>query len=472
MQEDDKQAAQGNGPWGWIGGLAAGLAVVAAVWYLAFPSMPPGPTSEVGKVSVAAPEPSPEPSPAKKTEAGEPAVPAPAPAEPGSDQADAGAAPSPDTPQAQASPPSAASADATAEPASPVAAAAPDLPVFDTVRAEADGSVLVAGNAPIASKLSILVDGAKVADADVDALGKFAAFLGLGASANPRILTLAATLPDGQVLHSSQNVILEPTPEPAPEVTVATNGATTGAAAPATATDEPALPDMPAAVVAPEPPAPLIADANGVRKITPEAPVSDILIDTIGYDRFGNVDVAGRGAASAFARLYLDNVEVATAPISDLGQWQIKLNGITAGVYTMRVDQIDAAGKVTSRISTPFQREEPQKIAEAQSEPATATDSGVTEASNTDAAMATGQATPSATTATSAAQPAPTASVDQVTSASIITVQPGFTLWGIARSSYGDGLLYVRVYEANKDHIRDPDLIYPGQVFTVPAAGQ
>ncbi|MBS0564700.1 MAG: LysM peptidoglycan-binding domain-containing protein, partial [Proteobacteria bacterium] len=51
----------------------------------------------------------------------------------------------------------------------------------------------------------------------------------------------------------------------------------------------------------------------------------------------------------------------------------------------------------------------------------------------------------------------------------IITVQPGFTLWGIARKSYGDGFLYVRVYEANKDQIRDPDLIYPGQVFTVPS---
>jgi len=47
-------------------------------------------------------------------------------------------------------------------------------------------------------------------------------------------------------------------------------------------------------------------------------------------------------------------------------------------------------------------------------------------------------------------------------------VQPGFTLWGIARDSFGDGVLYVQVYEANRDKIRDPDLIYPGQVFTIP----
>ena len=51
---------------------------------------------------------------------------------------------------------------------------------------------------------------------------------------------------------------------------------------------------------------------------------------------------------------------------------------------------------------------------------------------------------------------------------SLITVQPGNTLWGIAREKYGEGLLYVRVFEANTDRIRNPDLIYPGQIFTVP----
>ncbi|MBE0554368.1 MAG: LysM peptidoglycan-binding domain-containing protein, partial [Rhodobacteraceae bacterium] len=51
-----------------------------------------------------------------------------------------------------------------------------------------------------------------------------------------------------------------------------------------------------------------------------------------------------------------------------------------------------------------------------------------------------------------------------------VTVQPGFTLWGIAKENFGDGVLYVQVYEANRDKIRDPDLIYPGQVFTIPGA--
>ncbi|WP_054300936.1 LysM peptidoglycan-binding domain-containing protein, partial [Gemmobacter sp. LW-1] len=49
-----------------------------------------------------------------------------------------------------------------------------------------------------------------------------------------------------------------------------------------------------------------------------------------------------------------------------------------------------------------------------------------------------------------------------------VTVQPGFTLWRIARENFGDGVLYVKVFDANKDQIRNPDLIYPGQVFLIP----
>ena len=48
------------------------------------------------------------------------------------------------------------------------------------------------------------------------------------------------------------------------------------------------------------------------------------------------------------------------------------------------------------------------------------------------------------------------------------TVVPGSTLWAIASETYGDGVLYVRVFEANRDKIRNPDLIYPGQIFDLP----
>ncbi len=46
--------------------------------------------------------------------------------------------------------------------------------------------------------------------------------------------------------------------------------------------------------------------------------------------------------------------------------------------------------------------------------------------------------------------------------------QPGQNLWRIARSTYGRGVRYTVIYAANRDTIRDPRLIYPGQVFAVP----
>ena len=48
------------------------------------------------------------------------------------------------------------------------------------------------------------------------------------------------------------------------------------------------------------------------------------------------------------------------------------------------------------------------------------------------------------------------------------TVKKGDTLWGIAKKYLGNGALYTKIYEANKSKISNPNLIYVGQVFTIP----
>ena len=48
------------------------------------------------------------------------------------------------------------------------------------------------------------------------------------------------------------------------------------------------------------------------------------------------------------------------------------------------------------------------------------------------------------------------------------TVAPGDSLWAIAGQFYGDGAQYPRLFEANRDQIDNPDLIFPGQVLRVP----
>jgi len=49
------------------------------------------------------------------------------------------------------------------------------------------------------------------------------------------------------------------------------------------------------------------------------------------------------------------------------------------------------------------------------------------------------------------------------------TVKSGDCLWAIAKKFYGDGSKYTKIYNANKDKIKNPNLIYVGQVFIIPS---
>jgi len=49
------------------------------------------------------------------------------------------------------------------------------------------------------------------------------------------------------------------------------------------------------------------------------------------------------------------------------------------------------------------------------------------------------------------------------------TVKKGDNLWTLAKKFYGSGADYTKIYEANKGTIgKNPNLIYPGQTFTIP----
>ena len=170
----------------------------------------------------------------------------------------------------------------------------------------------------------------------------------------------------------------------------------------------------------------IVVDATGARVLGPGPQVMDrVALDAITYDAEGAVQLAGRAPEDGTLQVYVDNRPVTTGPVGARGDWRLTLPDIDPGTYTLRIDELGPDGTVASRVETPFRREAPQDVA----------------------ALRTGDGTATITTQ---------------------TVQPGNTLWAIARENFGDGFLYVRVFEANADQIRDPDLIYPGQVFVIP----
>jgi nucleoid-associated protein YgaU len=260
------------------------------------------------------------------------------------------------------------------------------------------------------------------------------------------------------------------------------------------------------------------------------------MIDTITYTPEGEVQVGGRGDAGSVLRVYLDNSERLTLQVPEDGRWVTTLPDTPPGIYALRVDQLDAAGKVTSRFETPFKREtiealaevagaaatldeseaesetaialsepapesvpepvaEPEPAVPAVEEPAPLSDPAPEAASDlapesvtepvqetvvappeptTEIAIAPAATAPPETEPQMAELPAPDPLADTappvIPPPVTVTAQPGFTLWGIAQERYGNGVLYVQVLDANRDKIKDPDLIYPGQVFSVPEA--
>ena len=192
------------------------------------------------------------------------------------------------------------------------------------------------------------------------------------------------------------------------------------------------------ALASPSTPAVLAITQDGVKIIqpaiaadTPPKVIFNVALDAITYEPSGEVILRGRAIGqgdNGFVQVYVDDAPVSRLPIDENGTWYGDLPGVDTGVYTLRIDEIDGSGKVVSRIETPFLREDPSDVI---------------------AAMAEDVANQNFTVATR-------------------TVQPGSTLWAIAEERYGYGILYLKVFEANRDRIRNPDLIYPGQVFTVP----
>jgi LysM repeat protein len=149
---------------------------------------------------------------------------------------------------------------------------------------------------------------------------------------------------------------------------------------------------------------------------TPNARSGSLSLDTAELGDDGKLMLSGHATPGATVQLYADNQSVGTATADAGGKWSsVSPHPQAAGKIELRVDELGAGGTVAQRVAAPF---EPQ----------------------TAAAIPTGP----------------------------YKVEAGNSLWVIARKTYGKGLQYTVIFGANKSHIRDPNLIYPGQVITLP----
>jgi len=144
----------------------------------------------------------------------------------------------------------------------------------------------------------------------------------------------------------------------------------------------------------------------------------EVAVAAVDYDDAGDLALSGTAPPGGTVQVYVDNELIGRATADEQGRWTLTPDRkVDPGSYRLRVDQVAPDGKVLARSQIPFVRGEP---------------------------------------------------LTGLPPGRVIIIQPGDYLWRIARERYGAGFQYTLIYEANRAQIRDPDLIFPGQIFMVP----
>ncbi|MCH7937580.1 MAG: LysM peptidoglycan-binding domain-containing protein [Proteobacteria bacterium] len=277
-------------------------------------------------------------------------------------------------------------------------------PSFDVVRVEPGGDAVMAGRAQPGSTVVIMADGKPIGEVTADERGEWVFVPTAPLKPGSRELSLEMRLPGGKPV-ASEDVVVLVVPERYKDVAGRPVGEPQGAGGGALALKMPRSGG-----------ASTVMQTPGGRAV--EAPLG-LTVDTLDYDDKGRLAISGHAAPGARVNVYLDNGFIGRAEAGADGIWRLSPDvRIKPGLYTLRADRVDNAGKVAARVSMPFSRAEP--MGETPPEP-------------------------------------------------FVIVQPGNSLWRLARRAYGQGVRYTTIFEANKKQIKDPDLIYPGQVFALPA---
>ena len=368
-------------------------------------------------------------------------------------------------------------------------------PTFDIVRIEVNGFSVISGKANGEGYVLLNLDGLSLPEsrADLDGNGEFVIFVELPPSASSQELRLelypadidGRIMSDAVIFLNPRTPVLaveEPIEDPENASVKSSEATFPNKVDSVEKTDTKIVPTISAEV---QSPAIILADKQGVRVIASageQGPILAVVLDTISYNLDGSVRVGGRAVGTGFVRVYLDNQAITTSRIKPSGYWSADLVDIDVGIYTLRVDELNESGEVTSRAESPFKREDPADIAEILNSgrivvetqsvvfdgPSIDVQGQVNELSNPSGVFNGAQVSGIKATGSDDPIGGPADFGTPAVRFRVQTVQPGSTLWAIAKERYGKGIEYFKVFEANKERIRDPDLIYPGQVFELP----
>ncbi len=294
-----------------------------------------------------------------------------------------------------------------AGPRAPAVVPVPRAPSFDIVRISPDCTAVIAGRAVARARVVVWDGGRRLGDVVADGNGEWVLVVDGPLRAGSRELSLIEEFADGRTVASS-SVVVVVVPDctrPAPQREQAI----------AVLTPREGGASKPLQI--PEVATPKRSGA-GKGAAKGEEGKSALSLGSVDYDEKGDVVLGGKAKPGSTVRAYVDNKPVGTAKADAKGDWQVSPSQpVEPGVHKLRIDQVQSDGKVVTRVELPFSR-----------------------AGAGEVVLAPGH----------------------------VVVQPGNSLWRIARRSYGEGTRYTVIYQANRDQIGNPDLIYPGQIFALP----
>lgn len=394
-------------------------------------------------------------------------------------------------------------------------------PSFDIVRVEPTGESVIAARGPANADVVLLDGDTPIAEGKCDANGQVA-LLPPPLKPGEHSLMLSMTPPGGTASISSQSVAVSvpERPQSAPMVALLEPNH------PAAILSGPVAGSTPAAAQTPSTRKSL--KTSGLITSTE----TSVAISSVEVESLGSFFASGKAPPGSKSRIYLNGSFVATVTADPSGTWSLQIKrGMKPGRYSVRADQVEnGSGKVAARAEVPFeypaQAEKPtirkglakkntvitasagaavgnpaasgDVIADSGSgstspvspkvtttassipaPPGTAASGGTAKSSGAIAPSQPPKSAPPAaqlasnapvarpvtqSDASSAASSAPTIVAELVTA----KVVHGDSLWRISRQMLGHGMRYTQIYAANTTQIRDPRLIYPGQIFVMP----